>query len=172
MNLVASKDVTTVNAVNHMQVQTVSFDSPIKLQFNATNSSAQTLVVMMKTESMSEGFIAGGGQINANIDIDGMPVGQTFVGGSCLSDLQSSNSSLQWYVRLQGTSTYSADTSGEDAYDEAEIIALTVACAVIVILFILFSIYLMMKNREKMSRHIDLAEVEEVRQRASLSSAL
>ena len=141
-----------------MQVQTVSFDSPLALAFN---SSLQTLVVVMTTPLMAEGFIAGGGQVNTDVDVYEAPTGQTWVGGECLSELEASNSSVQWYVRLQGTSTYTVGSTGGDGFDEGEVVAMIVAASVIGVAFICFSYYVITKNSDKLSTsHIPLDAVE------------
>ena len=150
MVLIASKDVTTVNANYHMQVQTLSFDSPVTLPFN---HSSQTLVVVMTTTVMAEGFIGGGGQVNEDVNVYGVPTGQTFVGGVCMPDLIASNSSIQWYVRLQGTSTYLPGGSASDGFDDNEVIAAIVAGCVIGAALIGFSYYVMTKNSDKLSKH-------------------
>jgi hypothetical protein len=162
LQLLGSQNITTVNANFHMQVQTVSFDSPISLPFN---HSGQTLVVVMTTPLMEEGYIAGGGQVNTDIDVlGGQPTGQTFVGGGCLSELEVSNSTVQWYVRLQGSSTYTSvgSTSG-DSYSEIELIVMIVAASVIAVVFIGFSYYVMTKNSDKLARHVKLDVGEDSR---------
>lgn len=155
LHLLASKDVTTVNANNHMQVQTVSLDTPLVLPFN---TSLQTVVVVMTAPVMSEGFISGGGQVNTDVTVYGRPTGQTFVGGECMSTLLPSNSTVQWYVRLQGSSTYRSGASSSDEYDENEIIAVIVAGSLVVIAVMAFSYYVMTKNYDKLSKHQQLDE--------------
>jgi hypothetical protein len=155
LHLLASQSVVTVNANNHMQVQTVSLDRPLSIPFNLTT---QTLVVVLTTPVMAEGYIAGGGQVNTDaIDAYGEPIGQTFVGGGCLSDFRVSNSTTQWYVRLQGTSTYVSGSSSSDGFDDEEVIAIIIAGSVIAVALIGFSYYVMTKNRDKLSkRHVKL----------------
>jgi hypothetical protein len=109
LRLVQSLDVTTVNAAGQMQVQTVSADTPFEIAFE---KSTETLVVMMTTPVMSEGFIKGGGQFNSAVK---GTTGETYVGDCAggfmtYSDYVESNTAIkgynenaQWYVRLHGT---------------------------------------------------------------------
>jgi hypothetical protein len=109
LRLVKSFDVTTINAVGQMQVQTVSADTPFEIAFE---KNYETLVVMMTTPVMSEGFIKGGGQFNSAVK---GTTGETYVGDCAggymtYADYVESNSAIkgynenaQWYVRLHGT---------------------------------------------------------------------
>jgi hypothetical protein len=104
LRLVKSFDVTTINAVGQMQVQTASADSSINIQFD---SATETLVVIMSAPVMSEGYLKGGGQINANVV---GTTGETYVGDCAggyiaYSDFMANNPSYQntqWYLRLHG----------------------------------------------------------------------
>jgi hypothetical protein len=91
-------DVTTVNAVGQMQLQTVSTDTPFQLDFDKDH---ETLAVMM-----------GGGQFNSTVK---GTTGETYVGDCAggfmtYSDYVESNTAIkgynenaQWYVRLHGS---------------------------------------------------------------------
>jgi hypothetical protein len=118
-----------------MQVQTISFETPIQLTFN---HSSQTLVIMMITPVMSEGYIGGGGQQNSNIYVDGKAVGQTFIGGDCKPELEvsSSENNIQWYVRLHGTSTYQYSSTSKFVYDGV-IVGIVIMCLIIVVIVML-----------------------------------
>lgn len=158
LQLQRSQQVTTINANYHMQVQTVTLDTPLRLMFN---KSYQTLVVVMTAPVMVDGYISGGGLVNEDVDVYGRPTGQTFVGGGCMSELQSSNSSTQWYVRLQGTSTYKSRTGTSPNYDKTEVIMVIVACCVTLITVIAFSYYVMTKNFKKLAVSQKMADMEE-----------
>lgn len=109
MTLLHSFEVTTINAVGQMQVQTASADTPFKILFE---SPAETLVVVMETPVMSEGTIKGGGQLNVGLK---GTTGATFVGdctGGFISyadyvdnnpTIKRYNENAQWYIRLHGT---------------------------------------------------------------------
>jgi hypothetical protein len=120
LRLIQSLDVTTVNAAGQMQVQTVSADTPFEIAFD---QSTETLVVMMTTPVMSEGFIKGGGQFNSAVK---GTTGETYVGDCAggfmtYSDYAESNTAIkgynenaQWYVRLHGSNEDTKDSEDDD----------------------------------------------------------
>jgi hypothetical protein len=120
LRLVKSFDVTTINAVGQMQVQTVSADTPFEIDFEKDR---ETLVVMMTTPVMSEGFIKGGGQFNSAVK---GTTGETYVGDCAggymtYADYVESNSAIkgynenaQWYVRLHGSNEDDDDGNDKD----------------------------------------------------------
>ena len=100
--------VDTINSAGSVQVQTVSSGENYPVKFN---NYLETLVVVMTTSLMSEGYINGGGQVHGNvISTDA----ETYVGGSCKSDyvpvsdfinenhFPASYAANQWYVSLNG----------------------------------------------------------------------
>lgn len=104
LRLVKSFDVTTINAVGQMQVQTVSSDTPIDIDLD----DGETLVVIMTTPVMSEGFIRGGGQYNSAVK-DTTYVGDCSGGYMTYASyvqntpsIKGYNQYAQWYVRLHG----------------------------------------------------------------------
>lgn len=117
MTLLQTFEVTTINAVGQMQVQTVSAQTPVKVDFQ---SLTETLVVVMETPVMSEGYIKGGGQLN--IGLKGT-TGATYVGdctGGFISyaeyvdntpTIKRYNENAQWYIRLHGTAVSKSPTS-------------------------------------------------------------
>jgi hypothetical protein len=117
LRLVKSFDVTTINAVGQMQVQTVSPDSPINIDFE---SDSETLVVIMTTPVMSEGYIKGGGQSNSVVI---GTTAQTYVGDCAggymaYSDYTASNPNTQWYVRVHGSNSDDNDDDGNGKNSE------------------------------------------------------
>ena len=125
LRLVRSFDVTTVNAVGQMQVQTVSADIPFEIDFDKDR---ETLVVMMTTPVMSEGFVRGGGQFNSAVK---GTTGETYVGDCSggymtYADYVASNPSIkgynenaQWYVRLHGLSDDDGDNDKDGDSDDS-----------------------------------------------------
>lgn len=127
LRLVKSFDVTTINAVGQMQVQTVSADTPVEIDFD---DNSETLVVIMTTPVMSEGFIKGGGQFNSAVK---GTTGQTYVGdcsGGYMTyeafvqsnpSIKGYNENAQWYVRLHGANDDSVvddDDKDKDSEDD------------------------------------------------------
>ena len=141
MDLVTSKTVTTINAYNRMQVQTTDFDD-VLINFN---SDTETLVVTMTIPYLTEGAIAGGGQMNLGV---AGTTKETYVGGDCLQDyMRYSDWAIgegsdaideiipQWYVRVSGTSAStpsSSDEDDDDDYSSGEIAAIATTAAVVV----------------------------------------
>lgn len=127
LELVATKTVRTYNAYDRMQVQTADFDD-VAINFN---SATETLVVMMTIPIMTEGAIAGGGEMNLAVAGTNK---ETYVGGKCMpgviqkySEWAVANGASeinevipQWYVRVSGTSASSpSDTDSSDDDDDS-----------------------------------------------------
>lgn len=122
--LLRSFSVDTINACGQFQVQTVSTDDPIDIDFE---SKKETLVIEMKTQVMSEGSIKGGGQFNTAVKDT---TGQTYVGdcnGGYMTyasyvksqpSIAGYNEYAQWYVRLHGVNGESIDKDSEDDDDD------------------------------------------------------
>jgi Zn-dependent metalloprotease len=120
LELVASNTVRTYNSYDRMQVQTTDFDN-VAVNFN---SDTETLVVMMTIPIMTEGAIAGGGELNLAVAGTNK---ETYVGGDCLADFEKYSewavangaSAIddvipQWYVRVSGNSASSPSDSDDD----------------------------------------------------------
>ena len=123
MELVGSINVTTINAVGQFQVQTASFPEPVDVVFAGDSS---TLVVVLSTPAMSEGFIIGGGAPNADVV---QTIGDTFVGGDCMSEWtayydyandndMASTANNQWYVKIHASETGSGSSDGSSSGDD------------------------------------------------------
>lgn len=122
--LLKSFSVDTINACGQFQVQTVSTDIPIDVDFE---SKKETLVIEMKTPVMSEGSIKGGGQFNTEVK---NTVGQTYVGdcnGGYMTyasyvksnpSIKGYNEYAQWYVRLHGANGEPIETDSNDDDDD------------------------------------------------------
>jgi Zn-dependent metalloprotease len=120
--LLKSFSVDTINACGQFQVQTVSTDVPIEVDFQ---SKKETLVIEMKTQVMSEGSIKGGGQFNFTVK----DTTQTYVGdcsGGYMSyasyvednpSIAGYNEYAQWYVRLHGTNGEPIEKNSSDDDD-------------------------------------------------------
>jgi len=137
LELIASLPATTINAVSEMQVQTVSLDKELEIEFSNAD---ETMVVILSTPIMSEGFILGGGQSNAAVMGS---VGETYIGGDCLPDFVpydvyateanlTSQVENQWYVRVHGSSTETTKKSDDDdsSLSTGAMIGISVAAAV------------------------------------------
>jgi hypothetical protein len=124
LELVASNTVRTYNSYDRMQVQTTDFDN-VAINFE---SATDTLVVMMTIPIMTEGAIAGGGELNLAVAGTNK---ETYVGGACLPDFQKYSewavangaSAIddiipQWYVRVSGTSASTPSSSDSDDDDD------------------------------------------------------
>mmetsp|Transcript_25457 Transcript_25457/g.42907 ORF Transcript_25457/g.42907 Transcript_25457/m.42907 type:complete len:906 (+) Transcript_25457:32-2749(+) len=160
LELVASNTEQTFNAYNNMQVQTTNFDD-VAINFN---SPTDTLVVMMTIPVMTQGAIAGGGQMNLGVAGTSR---ETYVGGACLTDLtkysewavQNGATAIdevipQWYVRVSGTSaaTPSSDSSGDDDDDmTGGQIAAVVITVVVVLGLVAVIAYLLVTRVSKSS---------------------
>jgi hypothetical protein len=164
LELVASNTEQTFNAYNRMQVQTTNFDD-VEIKFN---SPTDTLVVMMTIPVMTEGAIAGGGQLN--LAVAGTSK-ETYVGGDCLTDftkysewaVQNGATSIedvvpQWYVRVSGNSAASpsADSSDDDDMSSGEIAA--VATTAVVVLGLVAVIAYLLVTRVSKSDDGDINE--------------
>lgn len=123
MELVGSINVTTINAVGQFQVQTASFPEPVDVVFESDSS---TLVVVLSTPAMAEGFVIGGGAANAEVV---ETIGDTFVGGSCMAEWtayydyanandMASTANNQWYVKLHASETGGSDSGSSDGDDD------------------------------------------------------
>jgi len=122
--LLRSFSVDTINACGQFQVQTVSTDDPIDIDFE---SNKETLVIEMKTPVMSEGSIKGGGQFNSAVKDT---TGQTYVGdcnGGYMSyasyvkshsSIKGYNEYAQWYVRLHGVEGQPIEKNSSDDDDD------------------------------------------------------
>jgi hypothetical protein len=138
LELLYTFPLTTVNAVGQMQVQTVTANESIAVQFS---SSEQTLVVVLSVPLMSEGLMQGGGQFNE--EVVGTS-GETYVGGDCLPDFvpysdfasgegaSTYDASTQWYVRLHATASASKNSNDDDnSLSTGAVVGISVAAAVI-----------------------------------------
>ncbi|CAE7431603.1 hly [Symbiodinium microadriaticum] len=140
LQLLYNFPVTTVNAVGQMQVQTVTADESITLDFA---NALQTLVVVMTVPVMDEGLMMGAGQFNG--DVVGTS-GETYIGGECrtgfvpYSTFATDNgenpydAATQWYVRLHATTTVRKNSNDDDnSLSTGAIIGISIAAAVVVL---------------------------------------
>jgi hypothetical protein len=138
MNLVSEINVTTINAVGTFQVQTATFSTPVTVDFN---SGVETLVVVLATPYMSEGFITGGGTSNGDVV---NTLGETYVYGDCMTEWapffdyannngNSINAENQWFVRVHGSGTAypSSDDGSDNGLSTGAIIGISVAASVV-----------------------------------------
>lgn len=165
LELVASNSLRTINAYNRMQVQTTNFDN-VAINFN---SATDTLVVVMTIPVMTQGAIAGGGQLNLGVAGTSK---ETYVGGDCLADftrysewaVSSGATEIdevipQWYVRVSGTSAASPSAAGgsdDDDMTGGEIAA--VAVTVVVVLALVAVIAYLLVTRASKSEDASLNE--------------
>lgn len=128
MTLLGSVMVKTINAVGQFQVQTASFAEAITVNYE---NAVATLVVVLSTPYMSEGFIIAGGTPNADVV---NTIGETYIGGGCFPDWVTyydytqlfnltSQETNQWYVKLHADSVTppvppTDDNSGADTSSE------------------------------------------------------
>ena len=165
MELVTSETVTTFNAYNNMQVQTVDFDN-VAINFG---SDTETLVIVMTIPYLTEGLIAGGGQIN--LGNAGTNQG-TFVGGTCLSDYQeysewalengiteTTEVASQWYVHVSGTSASTSSSDEDDDLSGGEI-AFAITSVIIVVGLIAVVAYLLV-TRPAREAHRESEKLQE-----------
>ena len=159
LELVATKTVRTYNAYDRMQVQTADFDD-VAIDFN---SDTDTLVIMMTIPIMTEGAIAGGGEMNLAVAGTNK---ETYVGGVCLpNDFQKYSEWAvaigaseidevipQWYVRVSGTSASSPSSSGSDDDDDLSSGQLTyVIVSAVAILGLVVVVAFLLVNRASSS---------------------
>jgi len=123
MTLLGSMTVETINAVGQFQVQTASFDEPIDVIFENENA---TLVVVLTTPYMEEGYIIAGGTPNPDV-VD--TIGDTYVGGGCAPGFTAyydytrllnltNQESNQWFVKLSAEELDGDSSSGSDGGDD------------------------------------------------------
>lgn len=135
MELVHSFSAVTINAVGQLQVQTVSAEEEIPIKFG---NSKETLVIVLTTPVMDEGFITGGGQENSNVI---GTTGETYVGGKCREDFESfydyANdhgmsviAENQWYVRVHGTDKHS-NGDDDDSLSTGAVVGISIAAGVV-----------------------------------------
>lgn len=149
-----SQEFLTVNANMHMQVQTVTFDQPVLLPFNKSD---QTLVVVLTTPFMEQGFMSGGGQVNDAVrQVEGVAVGQTYLSGDCLNDFKPSNSSTQWYIRLHGSNMYKYAGSSVGGMFAGEVMAIIVVVCFVVAAAMALTYFI--TTRKSLHKHAKLDE--------------
>jgi hypothetical protein len=150
--LVHMYETVTVNAVGQMQVQTVS-DGEYAVNFG---SDSETLVVILTTPLMSEGFILGGGQTNG--DVIGTN-GETYIGGDCRTDFidfynyavdhnLDSTAQNQWYVRIHGSAKTSSDSNGSNGLSAGAIAGITIGVCVGVLALVGCGYFVFMRSKK------------------------
>jgi hypothetical protein len=138
MQLLYTFPVTTVNAVGQMQVQTVTANGSIPINFD---NAVQTLVVVLTVPAMSEGLMQGGGQWNE--EVVGTS-GETYVGGDCREGFVTYSefalglgqvpydAATQWYVRLHSVPKTSKNSNDDDSsLSTGAVIGISIAAAVV-----------------------------------------
>jgi len=122
LELIYQFETHSINAYGNMQVQTESTERPVPVTFSNKD---ETLVIILSAPAMSEGYLYGGGQVNAAAV---GTIGQTYIGGGCdteyhnFYDLCTQNNltqyaNNQWYVRVHATSTTTPDGDEGDSDD-------------------------------------------------------
>lgn len=163
MQLLYTFPVTTINAVGQMQVQTVTADGAIPINFE---NEAQTLVVVLNVPLMSEGLMQGGGQWNEEVV---GTFGETYVSGGCMTGFVSYSefalglgqvpydAATQWYVRLHSVPKTSKNSNDDDSsLSTGALIGISIAAAVAGIAIIAGVVYCIFFRGSKNEMHSPL----------------